>query len=247
MMDHPFEARGIDKRFRKAYALKNFTLDLAPGVVTVLLGPNGAGKTTLMRLALGTLKQNSGTMKIFGMDPLKEPAKVRQAVGYVPSIPDVYDWMTLKDLFRFLRPQYPTWDAYYAKEIIDALAIPFNKSFKAMSRGQAMKAMLVAALAPKPKLLLLDEPFSGLDPLAREEVLRGILGKIRDEGRTVFCATHDLDIASRLADRLVIILQGELKEEGLLEDVLGCKTPSRIPERILELFRETVEQEEVLC
>ena len=247
MMEHVFQAQGVTKRYRKIYALNDFNFDLEPGAITVLLGPNGAGKTTLMRMALGTLTPNKGAMRILGMDPLKQPKQVRQRTGYVPSIPDAYDWMTLKDLFRFLRPQYPTWNDDYAREVINSLSIPRNIPFKAMSRGQAMKAMLVAALAPEPELLLLDEPFAGLDPLAREEVLRGVLGQIREENRTVLCATHDLDVASRLADRIAVISQGRLKKEGTVEDVLGCMQPARIPDRILDLIRDVVDAEEAIC
>ena len=108
-----------------------------------------------------------------------------------------------------------------------------------------MKAMLVAALAPKPPLLLLDEPFAGLDPLAREEVLRGVIAQIRREGRTVLCATHDLQVASRLADRVVVLAGGRLKTEGTLEEVLGCAEPTRVPDRILDMLREVVEEEGV--
>jgi ABC-type multidrug transport system ATPase subunit len=110
-----------------------------------------------------------------------------------------------------------------------------------------MKAMLVAALAPEPNLLLLDEPFAGLDPLAREEVLRGVLGQIRSEGRTVLCATHDLDVASRLADRIALIAQGQLREEGTLEEILGTESPTRIPDRILERIREVVAAAGEVC
>jgi ABC-2 type transport system ATP-binding protein len=246
MSGEVFVAKGITKKFGKTRALDNLTMRLEPGVVTVLLGPNGSGKTTLMRMALGTLKPNAGTLHVMGMDPLKQPKEVRQSVGYVPTIPDVYGWMTLKELFRFLRPQYPTWNDDYANEIIDLLSVPRDTKFKAMSRGQGMKAMLVAALAPEPELLLLDEPFSGLDPLAREEVLRGVLSQIRMEGRTIFCATHDLDVAARLADRVAVIARGRLRKEGTLDEVLGSEMPARIPERILDLVREVVETEEVM-
>lgn len=109
-----------------------------------------------------------------------------------------------------------------------------------------MKAMLVTALAPEPEFLLLDEPFSGLDPLAREEVLRGVLSQFKREKRTVFCATHDLDVAARLADRVAVVARGRLRKEGTLEEVLGSEMPTRIPERILDLVREVVEAEEVL-
>src|SRR5688572_23067548 len=166
-------ASGLCKRFGTKRVLDGLELGVAAGQVTALLGENGAGKSTLFRLALGVLKADSGTLVVNGFDPLREPKKLRQSVGYVPDKPDVYDWMTVRDLFRFLRPQYPTWDAPYAEKLVASLRIPEKTTFKSLSRGEGMKAMLAAALAPRPSLLLLDEPFAGLDPLVREEVLRG--------------------------------------------------------------------------
>jgi len=246
MSDTILETKELDKRYKRVMALRNVSLNLAKGKVTVLLGPNGAGKTTLIRLAMGTLKPEYGKIRLFGLNPLKKPRQVRQKIGYVPTIPDAYDWMTLTALFKFLRPQYPTWDDEYALKAIEQLSIPTKTTFKNMSRGQGMKAMLVTALAPKPPLLLLDEPFAGLDPLAREEVLRGVIGQIREEGRTVLCATHDLQVASRLADRLIVLANGKLKTEGTVEEVLGCKEPTKVPDRILEMLREVATEAEVM-
>jgi len=247
MMKSVFQAKGIVKNYRRVKALNNLELSLEPGAVTVLLGPNGAGKTTLMRMALGTLKPNRGTLSVLGLNPFKKPVEVRREVGYVPSIPDVYGWMSMKDLFKFLKPQYPTWNQAYALDVARSLAVPMDRPFKTLSLGQAMKGMLTAALAPEPELLLLDEPFSSLDPLAREEVLRGVLSHLRSEGRTVFCATHDLDVAARLADRVAVINQGRIRKEGPLEEVLGMVKPNRIPEGLMDLLRETSEEHEEVC
>ncbi len=237
MSSQIMEASGLSLRFGKRQVLEGLDLSVEKGSATVLLGANGSGKTTLMNLALGTLKQSAGSLRVLGFDPLRQARKLREVVGFVPSIPDAYDWMTLKDLRRFLRPQYPTWNDRYADAVTDRLRVPERSSFKKMSRGEGMKAMLVVALAAGPELLLLDEPFAGLDPVARRELLAGVLGELRDGQRTSLCATHDLEIAARLADRIAVLAEGRIMEHGTLDEVLGDE-PAQLPERMYELLSE---------
>jgi ABC-2 type transport system ATP-binding protein len=224
--ESPFRARSLCKSFGRKRVLEALELELAPGQVTALLGENGAGKSTLLRLAIGVLKPDAGALVVNGFDPLRQPRKLRQSVGYVPDKPDAYDWMSVRDLCRFLRPQYPTWDSSYADSLVQSLRIPEKTSFKGMSRGEGMKAMLAAALAPRPPLLLLDEPFAGLDPLVREEVLRGVIGELRAGERTVLVATHDLDVVARIADRVAILAGGRIARHGTLAEVLGAASPA---------------------
>ena len=205
-------ARHLSKRFRRKTVLDGLDLEAEPGAVTVLLGRNGAGKSTFLRLCLGVLRADAGALSVCGLDPARRPKAVRRAVGYVPDKPDVYGWMTPKDLYRFLKPQYPTWNDLHAAGTAEALGVPLATPFRSLSRGEGMKAMLVAALAHEPELLLLDEPFAGLDPVVREEVLRGVVSELRAGGRTVLCATHDLDVAARIADRVVVLSLGRLRE-----------------------------------
>jgi ABC-2 type transport system ATP-binding protein len=222
--------------------------------VTALLGENGQGKTTLMKLALGVLAPDGGTITVAGFDPLKQPRPLREQVGFVPAQPDAYGWMTVRDLFRFLEPQYPTWDRAYADALVAQLRIPERTTFKAMSRGEGMKAMLAAALAPRPPLLLLDEPFAGLDPLVREEVLRGVIGELRGGERTVLLATHDLDVVARVADRVAILADGRIRAHGTLEEVLGGAStgedaagsaPAKLRDALESARRETREKREI--
>ncbi|NJN14680.1 MAG: AAA family ATPase [Planctomycetes bacterium] len=105
--------------------------------------------------------------------------------------------------------------------LVTELAVPTDRPFRALSRGEGMKAMLVAALAPEPPLLLLDEPFAGLDPVVRDEVLRGVLGALRGGERTVVVTTHDLDVAARIADRVAILANARIRVHGTPEEVLG--------------------------
>src|SRR5690606_17331238 len=194
-MNDVVSIEGLDFAYgRRRNVLQGLDLRLAPGKVTVLLGGNGAGKSTLLRLLLGVLRPTRGGVRVFGADPLRAHAAVVRRIGYVPDVPDVYPWMTPARLYAFLAPHYPTWNTSLCAELARQLAVPLTTKFKALSRGEGMKAMLVAALASEPELLLLDEPFAGLDPLVREEVLGGIVQSLRDGERTVLCATHELEI-----------------------------------------------------
>jgi len=236
MSELVLSAQGIVKRFRRNVVLDGFDLELVRGRVTVLLGRNGSGKSTFMKLCLGLLKPEAGTIRVVGHDPLRRAKRVRQSVGYVPDKPDCYQWMTPHELFRFLEPQYPTWNHDEVARLVESLELPMATPFSGLSRGEGMKAMLIAALAPEPELLLLDEPFAGLDAVVREEVLRGVIGALREGEQTVLCTTHDLDVASRIADDAAMLSAGRVVAHGPLAEVLG--SDDRMPERMKELLAE---------
>lgn len=236
-------------RFGRKRVLDGLDLRLQDGVTTVLLGGNGAGKSTLLRVLLGVLRPRAGRVRLFGQDPLRAHRAVLQRIGYVPDVPDCPGWMTARDLFAFLQPHYPSWDKARCDELCERLAVPLRTKFAAMSRGQGMKAMLVGALAFAPELLLLDEPFAGLDPLVREQVLQGVLGALRDGGRTVLCATHELEIASRIADRIAVLQDGRIVRHGSLGEVLGQDEPVAAPSGLHRLLADVAAEarEEVIA
>lgn len=229
---------GLRVGFGRKRVLDGLDLRLVPGRVTVLLGQNGTGKSTLLRVLLGVLRPEAGTVRVFGADPLRAHSAVLRRVGYVPDTPDAYPWMTVCDLLRFLRPHYPSWNDALAAELCERLAVPMRTRLRAMSRGQGMKAMLVAALAPEPELLLLDEPFAGLDPLVREEVLGGVVGSLREGARTVLCATHELDCTARIADDVAVLDKGRIARHGTLAEVLGEPEPARVPQGLHRMLAE---------
>lgn len=215
------DLRGVHARYGRRPVLNGVTLRVPEGCTTVLLGGNGEGKSTLLRVALGVMKPTEGTVRVAGFDPLKQGRALRRAVGYVPDQPDVYAWMTLVDLLAFLAPHYPRWDGARALDIAERLEAPLKTRFKHMSRGQGMKAMLAASLGSDPDVLLLDEPFGGLDPLVREEVLASVIGALGDRPRTVLLATHDLDVAARVADRIALLEGGTIRREGPAAEIAG--------------------------
>jgi ABC-2 type transport system ATP-binding protein len=170
---------------------------------------------------MGLLKADEGRIEVLGLDPVKDAREVQTRVGYLPDRPDAWPWMRFRDLARFFAAHHPRWDEARANAWADRLEVPRDRSFRAMSRGEGMKAMLAATLAPDPDLLLLDEPFGGLDPVVRDEVVRALVGALGERRRTVLAATHELDLAARLGDRVAILEGASIREEGPLHDVIA--------------------------
>ncbi|MBL8734338.1 MAG: ATP-binding cassette domain-containing protein, partial [Planctomycetes bacterium] len=163
-------------------------------------------------------------------DPVRRSRDVLRRIGYVPDVPDAPLWLCARDLFLVLSPHYPTWNNRLASELCERLVVPMHTPLAALSRGQGMKVMLVAALAPEPELLLLDEPFAGLDPLVREQVLEVVIDSVRAGERTVLCATHELELAARIADRIAVLEGGRIVQHGTLDEVLGEPEPAQVPQ-----------------
>lgn len=235
--DGDLVVEALTVRYGRQPVLDGLDLRVERGTTTVLLGPNGSGKSTLLRACLGVVRARSGRIRLLGLDPQRHAGRVQRRVGYVPDKPDVYAWMTTEALFRFLRPHFPTWDEDRAHELVHRLDIPRTQPFGRMSRGQGMKAMLAAALAPRPSLLLLDEPFGGLDPLVREEVLASVIGaladgELGDDAPTVLLATHDLEIAARVADRVAVLANGRIRREGTVDEIGGRNVPTPTAKRL---------------
>ncbi len=224
--------QGLDARYGRKPVLRGLDLELQDGAVTVLLGSNGAGKSTLLRLLLGLQRPRRGAVRVFGLDPVRRSRDVLRRIGYVPDVPDAPPWLCARDLFLVLSPHYPTWNNRLASELCERLVVPLHTPLSALSRGQGMKVMLVAALAPEPELLLLDEPFAGLDPLVREQVLAVVIDSVRAGERTVLCATHELELAARIADRIAVLEGGRIVQHGTLDEVLGEPEPVQVPQRL---------------
>ena len=232
------DVRSLEVGYGRKRVLRGLELSVPRGATTVLLGANGEGKTTLIQACLGVLRPSAGQLQLLGMDPIKDRRRLRERIGYVPDRPDAYGWMTALDLFAFLKPHYPSWSFTRARMLADQLDVPLAKRFKHMSRGQGMKAMLAAAMASDPDLLLLDEPFGGLDPLVREEVLRNVINALGENPRTVLLTTHDLDVAARVADRVAVLSDGRVSREGPAAEIAGGE--SATPEGLRDALAAAV-------
>lgn len=214
------ETRDLAVRFGRKRVLDGVSLGFERGTVTALLGRNGVGKSTLLRVLVGFLPATSGEARAFGLPCWKRGPNVRRRLGYVPDRLELPRWMSVEDHLRFLEPFYPSWDRAEETRLLRQLDLGPSLKVKDLSKGQREKHLLIAALAHRPELLLLDEPFSGLDPVVRQEVLGAVLGHLRDEGRTILVVTHSLLDVERLADRVVLVDEGRVRLDGALETLL---------------------------
>lgn len=209
----------LSRRFGDKTALHEVDLVLEPGMVLGLVGKNGAGKTTLIQHLLGLLRAQRGSVRVFGQDPVAEPAGVLGRIGYLAEDRSLPGWMTVGELMRYTAAFYPRWDADYARRLCEDFRLDPRQKIRTLSRGQHARAALVAALAHRPELLLLDEPSSGLDPVVRRDVLEAILHTVAQEGRTVLFSSHLLDEVERMSDHLALIDGGRILLAGSLEEI----------------------------
>lgn len=200
----------LHKRFRKTEAVAGLSLHVPEGQVTAFLGPNGAGKSTTIKCLLNLHRPDSGSATILGVDSRKLGPKEFTQIGYVSENMELPLWMTVKQFLDYCRPLYPNWDKAFEAQLLTQFDLPLTTKLKDLSRGMRMKAALLSSLVYRPKLVVLDEPFSGLDPLVRDEFIRGLLELTEQEGWTVFVSSHDIEEVQRLADRIAIINRGQL-------------------------------------
>ena len=210
MSESVIEVSGLTRRFGAKTVLDSVSVSLPRGAVYGLVGANGAGKTTLIKHLLGLLRAETGTVRVFGLDPVADPVAVLSRIGYLSEENDIPGWMRVDELLRYSRAFYPAWDDAYAEELRQAFALDPTAKIKTLSKGQKARAGLVIALAYRPELLVLDEPSSGLDPIVRRDILGAVIRTIADEGRTVLFSSHLLDEVERVADHVTMINQGKI-------------------------------------
>jgi len=209
----------LTRRFGATTALDSVSLSLPRGAVYGLVGANGAGKTTLIKHLLGLLRAESGSVRVFGLDPVADPKGVLSRIGYLSEENDLPGWMRVDELIRYSRAFYPGWDDAYTDELRQAFALHPTAKIKDLSRGQKARAGLLVALAHRPELLLLDEPSSGLDPVVRRDILEAILRTIAHEGRTVLFSSHLLEEVERVADHITMISHGRIALSAPLDSI----------------------------
>jgi ABC-2 type transport system ATP-binding protein len=201
----------LTRTFGRTVAVGNLTLTVPAGSIFALLGPNGAGKSTTLKLLLGLLRPTSGASRVLGRDSTQLRPEDFARLGYVTEEQILPEWMTVAQLLAYCRPLYPTWDDALATQLVRSFALPLDRPLKKLSRGMRMKAALLSNLAYRPELLVLDEPFSGLDPLARDDFVQGLLELPGDDRpRTILVCTHDIDDVERLADHVGFLAESHL-------------------------------------
>jgi ABC-2 type transport system ATP-binding protein len=203
------------KNVRRAYVegrdvLKGVTFGVQSGEVVGLLGRNGAGKTTLIRIAMGMLDVQSGSARLFGLDPRAEPMEVKRRVGYVSEDQVLPPFMRVREVVALHRKLFNSWDDEMARKLVERFGLPLDSRISQMSKGQARQVALICAVSHRPELLLLDEPAGGLDPAARREFLEASIQLLNEAGSTILFSSHHLNDVERVADRVVLIHEGEL-------------------------------------
>ncbi len=177
----------LAKRFRGNTVLDGLNLTVPEGSLYGLVGPNGAGKTTTIKILMNIIQATGGRAEALGTDSRKLGPKEFAQIGYVSENQEMPEWMTVAYFLAYLRPFYPTWDEIREKELLRQFELPLDRKLKHLSRGMRMKAALASSLAYRPKLIVLDEPFTGLDPLVRDEFIQGLLENA--EGTTMLISS----------------------------------------------------------
>jgi len=209
-VDAVIDVTNLTCRYRRHEAVHGISFAVAPGTVFGLLGPNGAGKTTTIRALMNILRPSAGDARVLGIDSRRLGPSELQLIGYVSENQEIPQWMTVTELLAYCKPFYPAWDDVVCRKLIADFDLPLNVKIGRMSRGMRVKAALVSALAYRPRLLVLDEPFSGLDPVVREDLIHGVLERAGEGEWSVFLSSHDLDEVERLVDDVAFLDAGRI-------------------------------------
>jgi polyether ionophore transport system ATP-binding protein len=218
MTVYAIQTENLSKRYGSTVALDSLDLAIGPGEVYGYLGPNGAGKTTTIRLLLGLHRPSAGRAELFAVDAWNDPVRAHQRVAYVAGEPFLWPSLTVEETLDFLARVHGGVDTGYRDELVDRFALETDKKIRALSKGNRQKVQLIAALATRADLLLLDEPTAGLDPLM-EMVFRQCVQEAKDRGQTVFLSSHILSEVEALCDRVGILRRGRLVEQGSLSEL----------------------------
>lgn len=219
-MNHAIvEVVGLSRRFGKTLALDEVNFTANEGFVHGLVGANGVGKTTLIKHILGLYRTESGSVRVFGLDPVANPVAVLRRVGYVSEDRALPDWMSIDDLMRYTQAYHPNWDSAYAQELLDTFQLDITKKVKELSKGMRAQTCLVAAVAHRPDLLIMDEPSAGLDAVVRRDILNAIVRTVTDEGRTVVFSSHLLEDVERMSDYVTMIHEGRVAFDGSMQSI----------------------------
>jgi ABC-2 type transport system ATP-binding protein len=221
-MTNIVDVQSLSRQFGATMALDAVNFSATQGRVHGLVGVNGAGKTTLIKHLLGLLRPTGGSVRVFGLDPVRDPVGVLRRVGYLSEYRELPEWMRIDELLRYTQAYYPSWDVAYARELLDTFGLDVKRKVAGLSQGMRAQTGLVVAVAHRPDLLILDEPSSGLDAVVRQDILDAIVRTVADDGRTVIFSSHLLDEVERMSDHVTMIHEGKVVLNGSVEDIRGA-------------------------
>jgi ABC-2 type transport system ATP-binding protein len=236
-MNSAISTAHLTKKFVSSEAIHDVSFDVPEGSIFGYLGPNGAGKTTTIKTLMNIYVASSGSASVLGLDSRRLSPSRLQQIGYVSENQELPGWMSVDYYLDYCRGFYPNWDSTLCDSLLKQFDLPRKRSLKQLSRGMRMKAALVSAIAYRPRLLILDEPFSGLDPLVRDELVQGILAISADHRWTVFVSSHDLAEIENLVTDVAYIDRGRLVisealaslQERFREVEVTCDGPAQTP------------------
>lgn len=208
MSNHVITTANLGMRYGRHTVLNGLNLEVPRGSVYALVGSNGAGKTTTLQTLMNLLRGHTGTATVLGVDSRKLGVKEYARIGYVSENQEMPDAMTVAEFLAFWRPFYPTWDPARERELLDILRLPLDRKLKHLSRGMRMKAALISSLSYRPELIVLDEPFSGLDPLIRDEFIEALL--VHADESTILISSHDLAEIESFSSHIGLLEDGHL-------------------------------------
>ncbi len=219
MTEPVIELRSVHKTFSRGEVLKGVNITVPAGKTYAFLGRNGAGKTTTIRLLMGLLTPDAGSVRLLGLDPAKDALAIRQQVGYLAEDQQMWGWMKIREILRFISAFYPTWDWRYATQLLEKFALPADAKIRHLSKGQNVRLGLLLALAHRPRLMILDDPALGLDPIMRKDFLRDVVEHLQGQNITVFFSSHLLYEVEPVADIIGILHAGRIAVESGTEDL----------------------------
>jgi ABC-2 type transport system ATP-binding protein len=209
MTDLAIKLDGVRKSYRY-FTLDNIHLEVPEGQIMGLIGPNGAGKSTTIRILLGLVHQDQGDVRVLGHRMPAEQIAAKWDIGFASEDMRLYEAMSLDWHMNFIRSLYPKWDTAYAQLLLKRFGLRAEQKIKGLSHGQRVKATLLLVLARCPRLLILDEPTTGLDPVARHEILRELTAVMKDEGRSVLFSSHNTQDVEQISDQITFVDRGRI-------------------------------------
>jgi ABC-2 type transport system ATP-binding protein len=220
---HAVTLTGVSKSFGSVRAVKGLSLTVQEGEVRGLLGPNGSGKSTTMKMIMGIIKPDSGSITVRGIDVVERPVEAKMMVGYVPEAPQLYEYLTVAEYLDFVATAYGVGASerrQRATELLAALQMEehVNEMMSGFSQGMKQKVAITAALLHRPKVLVLDEPLNGLDPRSAR-IVKELLHRLAKEGASVLFSTHVLEIAEAICHRITIMHEGAVLAEGTMQEL----------------------------
>lgn len=230
----------VTKTYGRSRVLDGLDMHIPEGSVYGLLGRNGAGKSTTLRMLLDLIRPSDGQLEVMGHAPAELPRELREQIGYSSDSMQLIPWLKVGELLNYNGAFYPAWDPEYVEQWLHRLELDTRKRVFSLSRGDRQKLALIMAIGHRPRLLILDEPAGGLDPLARKEFLESIIELIHESGTTIVLSSHQMSDIERIADHIGLMMNGRMRLEMPLEDF---KTRSRRVQIVGQNIPETLQLE----